>query len=547
MKNFIVGAISLLLFISCHRQGEKHDKRQKDPRPNILLIMADDMGYTDVGCFGSEIETPNIDALADRGMLFTNFHTSVSCSPTRSMLMSGTDNHIAGMGNMSELLTENQIGQPGYEGHLNDRVVSMAEIFRSEGYHTYMAGKWHLGHEPEYTPYARGFERSFSMLQGGASHWSDMFGLQAATQPYAKYVLDDEELMELPKDFYSSRTYADFLLDAIRDHRDDGKPFLAYYAPTAAHDPIHVPEPWLTKYRGMYDEGYEVLKERRIENTKKLGLIPESANSPDFHPLVTQWGELNDHERALRARTMEAYSGMIDNLDYHIGRILSFLKDVGEIDNTIIIFTSDNGPNPWEAIEYPSNEGSEWFEQFDNSLENIGRPGSFVGIGMGWAQASAGPFDYFKMTTGEGGIRTPLIISGPGVSATQKSDAFTYVTDILPTLLEVANIDHPNYFNSRKIEPMRGHSIVPILSNTKNTIYSEYEIICGEMGTGKWARKGDFKAVLVAKNYSDGTWRLYNTKSDPGETDDLSSEMPDLLTELKNAWNEYGHEVGVIE
>jgi arylsulfatase len=315
--------------------------------PNILLIMADDLGYTDLSGFGGEIQTPHVDTLGREGVRFSNFHTSVSCSPTRSMLMTGTDNHIAGLGNMNELLTPEQRGKPGYEGHLNDRVVTLAEVLRDGGYHTYMAGKWHLGHEPEQIPHARGFERSFSMLDGGSSHWSDMTGLQATVQPVAKYVMDDKELIELPSDFYSSRSYADFLIEAIRENLGDGKPFLAYFAPTAAHDPIHVPEPWLSKYRGQYDDGYEALKTRRITGAKRVGLIPESAPAPGRHPKTKPWDSLSSELKDWESRAMEAYAGMVENMDYHIGRVINFLKDIGEYDNTIIIFTSDNGPNPW--------------------------------------------------------------------------------------------------------------------------------------------------------------------------------------------------------
>ncbi len=543
-NNFILLALLMILW-SCNLQ-EKQSLEKKQNRPNILLIMADDLGYTDIGCFGSEVETPNIDGLAEQGLLFTNFHTSVSCSPTRSMLMSGTDNHIAGMGNMGELLTDNQKGKPGYEGHLNRRVVSMAEIFKENGYHTYMAGKWHLGHEPEYTPFARGFERSYSMLQGGASHYSDMAGLQANV-PVAKYVLDDKELEELPKDFYSSRSYADFLIDAIRSQVHDGIPFLAYYAPTAAHDPIHVPEPWLSKYRGNYTDGYEILKTKRSNKAKELGIISSKAIEPEFLDRVTPWNELSEDERAIKARIMEVYAGQINNMDYHIGRIIDYLKDIGQYENTIIIFTSDNGPNPWEASEYPSNAGSEWFEKFDNSLSNIGRPNSFVGIGMGWAQASAGPLDYFKMTTGEGGIRTPFIISGPEIQKGNITDAFSYVTDIIPTLLEFTGIAHPSSYNGREVESLRGHSLVPLTSGKKSAVISENEIICGEMLQGKWAIKGDHKAVQVALPYGDGKWYLYNFQLDPGETTDLSTENPELLKELKNEWSKYSKDVGVID
>ena len=224
-------------------------------RPNILLVVADDLGWTDLGSFGSEIETPNLDSLAQRGVMFTDFHTSVSCSPTRSMLLSGTDNHIAGLGNMGELISPEQRGKPGYEGHLNNRVVSLAELLRDNGYHTYLAGKWHLGHKPASFPHARGFERSFSMLFGGASYWSDMFGLMAEQEEIAEYVLDDKRLEELPKDFYATRSFTDFLINSIRANRGDGQPFLAYLAFTAPHDPLHVPEPWRSRYRGNYNDG----------------------------------------------------------------------------------------------------------------------------------------------------------------------------------------------------------------------------------------------------------------------------------------------------
>ena len=315
--------------------------------PNVLLVMVDDMGWTDIGSFGSEIDTPNLDALARRGVKFTDFHVSVSCSPTRSMLLSGNDNHIAGLGNMGEMLRPEQIGKPGYEGYLNDRVVSLAEALRDGGYHTYMAGKWHLGHDPENFPHARGFEKSFSMLLGGASYWQDMFGMLAVHEEVAEYVIDDRRLSELPGDFYATRSYTDFLIDSIRQDRADGKPFFAYLAFTSPHDPMHVPEPWLSKYRGDYDEGYEVLKQKRTAAAKRMGLVPDSAAMPDRYHMIKPWGALSEEQQALEARGMEVYAGMVDNMDYHYGRVIDYLKDIGEYDNTIVIFLSDNGPNPW--------------------------------------------------------------------------------------------------------------------------------------------------------------------------------------------------------
>ena len=279
-------------------------------RPNILLVMADDMGWTDIGSFGGEIETPNLDALAKSGVTFTDFHVSVSCSPTRSMLLSGNDNHVAGLGNMGELLTENQKGKPGYEGHLNDRVVSLAEALQAGGYHTYMAGKWHLGHTPGTLPHDRGFERSLSLLVGGASHWADMRGILPSDDS-AMYSQDGKYLEQLPADFYSSKSYADFLMNAIRQNRGDGKPFLAYLAFSAPHDPVQVPEPWLSKYRGRYDEGYEALKTARWQAAKTIGIVPQKAELEERHPMIQPWDELSKDRQAIEARGMEVYAGML--------------------------------------------------------------------------------------------------------------------------------------------------------------------------------------------------------------------------------------------
>lgn len=515
-------------------------------RPNILLVMADDMGWTDLGSFGSEIETPNLDALAQRGVKFTDFYTSVSCSPTRSMLLSGTDNHIAGLGNMGEMIAPEQRGKPGYEGHLNDRVVSLAEVLRGEGYHTYMAGKWHLGHEPEYFPHARGFERSFSMLFGGASYWSDMFGMLAVHEEIAEYVMDDRRLDELPKDFYATRSYTDFLMESIRKNRGDGKPFFAYLAFTAPHDPLHVPEPWLSKYRGRYDNGYEVLKTERASAAKRMGLVSNKAKTPDRYQMVKAWDSLSEEQQAIESRAMEVYAGMVDNMDYHFGRIMKFLKDIGEYENTIVIFLSDNGPNPWYSEDYPGNRGSKWFSQFDNNIDNIGHPMSHYAYGMGWGSASAGPLDLFKMTVAEGGIRSPMLIAGPGIKGGRQVGSFAYVWDIMPTILELAGIKHPEEYRSRQVERMRGKSLKGVLTASAKAVYDEKDFVGGEMQNGKWMRQGDFKAVSVAPPYGTGNWHLYNIADDPGETRDLSKEQPEKLKELQAAWERYAKDVGVV-
>jgi arylsulfatase len=514
-------------------------------QPNFLLVVADDLGWTDIGSYGGEIDTPNLDMLAKQGVKFTDFHVSVSCSPTRSMLMSGNDNHVAGLGTMGEMLVENQRGQPGYEGYLNDRVVSLAEALRAGGYHTYLGGKWHLGHKAGSLPFDRGFERSFSMLVGGASHWADMLGILPMDDP-AKYSLNGKLLESLPADFYSSRSYADFLMDAIRENRGDGKPFLAYLSFTAVHDPVHVPEPWLSKYRGRYDEGYEVLKARRWQAAKDAGIVPQEAQLADRDPMIRPWNELNDEERAREVRGMEVYAGMLDAMDYHYGRVVDFLKDIGEFENTVIIFISDNGANAWYSEEYPGADTPEFRNQFDYSTENIGNPGSNHAYGIGFASGSGGPLDKFKMTVSEGGIRVPLLIAGPGIQKDHQSDAFTYVWDILPTILDMARVEYPAEFNGRKVEAPRGRSIVRLLDGSSEVIYADDEFVGGEMGGGKWMRQGDFKAAMVPKPYGTGTWQLFDVTEDPGEANDLSQAMPEKLETLKAAWDRYAADVGVI-
>jgi arylsulfatase len=462
------------------------------------------------------------------------------------MLLSGTDNHIAGLGNMGEMIAPEQRGKPGYEGHLNSRVVSLAEVLRGEGYHTYMAGKWHLGHEPEYFPHARGFERSFSMLFGGASYWSDMFGMLAEHEEVAEYVMNDKRLGELPKDFYATRSYTDFLIESIRKNRGDGKPFLAYLAFTAPHDPLHVPEPWLSKYRGSYNDGYEVLKTKRAAAAKRMGLVPNSAPAPERYRMVKPWDSLSKEQQALESRAMEIYAAMVDNMDYHFGRVVNFLKDIGEYENTIVIFLSDNGPNPWYSEDYPGNQGSKWFSQFDNSIDNLGHPMSHYAYGMGWGSASAGPLDLFKMTVAEGGIRSPMLIAGPGVKGGQQTDAFAYVWDVMPTILEFAGIPHPEKYQGRQVERMRGKSLKGVLTGSTKAAYDENDLVGGEMQNGKWMRQGDFKAVSVAPPYGTGNWQLYNLLDDPGETHDLAKEQPETLKKLQMAWDRYAKDVGVV-
>jgi arylsulfatase A-like enzyme len=365
-------------------------------QPNILLIVADDMGFSDIGSFGGEIDTPTLDGLANEGLRLSNFHVLPSCSPTRSVLLSGTDNHVAGMGTMGELLTPEVEGRPGYEGYLNFQVAALPEILRAAGYHTYMAGKWHLGDDPNTTPDARGFEETFALLPGGGSHWSDQKPLSPPqTMIYSR---NGEPVNALPEDFYSTKDYTEWLLTWMRQDQRDGKTFFAYLSYTAPHDPLHAPEAYIKKYEGRYDEGWDVLRETRSERLKALGIIaPEAQGFPRL-PSVEAWADLSPEAREEAARDMEVYAAMIDFMDEQIARVFEYLNEIGEYDNTMIIFLSDNGANGHMPTAYPG-QTDEYLNSFDNSLENRGLANSFIEPGPGWAQASMAPSRLFKAFT----------------------------------------------------------------------------------------------------------------------------------------------------
>jgi arylsulfatase len=353
-------------------------------KPNILLIVADDMGYSDLGSFGGEITTPNLDALAARGLRATNFYVAPSCSPTRSMLLTGTDNHVAGIGNMAEWTGPTQRGRPGYEGHLNARVVSVASLLRAGGYHTYMAGKWHLGEKPDQWPAKRGFERGFALLQGAGSHWPDMLGL-LPTEPKVTFTRNGGKVKELPPDYYSSKYFTDFIIQSIDENGSDGKPFFAYLGYQAPHGPLAVPAEWRDRYKGRYDKGYDAIRAERLARQKKLGITGKDVVTFPRLPNIPAWDKLTDEQRRLAARKMELYAAMIEYMDDQIGRLIAHLKKTGMYDNTLIVFISDNGAAGEDMAELVTKlapGAKDWFDKtFDNRPENRGRPGSCVEYG----------------------------------------------------------------------------------------------------------------------------------------------------------------------
>jgi arylsulfatase A-like enzyme len=521
-------------------------------KPNILLIVADDMAYSDLGCFGGEIKTPNLDRLAREGGRFTSFCVGPTCSPTRSMLLSGCDNHVAGLGNMAEFLGPQQKGKPGYEGHLNSRVASIASVMRDTGYHTYMAGKWHMGEDPGNWPAALGFERDFTLLQGGGSSWSDMMYPNPA-HPHLTFTLNGKRLEKLPENHFSTEAYANFIMKSVDENKADAKPFFAYLSFQAVHSPFAVPDDWLDKYKGQYDMGYEALRAARLARMKELGIVGKDVQPFPRLPKIPAWDSLTPEQRKLSARRMEIYAAMLANMDYHIGRVLDHLKEAGQLDNTLVIFFSDNGPEPTELATLVASafsaDAKEWFmKNFDQRPENWGKKGSAVDYGAAWAEAGAVPFRMFKGYVAEGGIRSPLIIAGPGVKqAGSINAAFLHVMDIAPTLYELAGAEHPSSKSDSKIAPLQGKSLVPLLAGKSESVRGDRDWVGWELFGNRAVRRGDWKILnLLRAAGGTGEWQLFNLKADPAETHDLAKDNPNQLKELVALWDEYARNNGAI-
>jgi arylsulfatase len=515
----------------------------------VLLIVADDLGYTDISPYGSEIETPTLDSLAGEGILFSQFYTSAMCSPTRSMLLSGLDNHRAGFGNLKERMADNQRGRRGYEGYLAPATPTLAERLSAAGYRTYMAGKWHLGEANGADPASRGFDRHFALHDSGASHFSDMLSLSGPGK--VTYAEDGQRVQTLPEDFYSTRFYTDKIIEYLAGDAGDERPFFAYVAYTAPHFPLQAPAQSIARYRGRYAEGYSAIAARRHRRAVDLGLIP--GDSAAFPGAGTEpaWGDLDEPARSSEARAMEIYAGMVDFLDSEIGRLLGYLEEQDLRDNTLIIFMSDNG-----AEGHRLNQGMgplyDWQQQCcDNSLENMGSPGSYVVQGPNWATVSATPFRMFKGFVSEGGIRVPAIISPPGgLREGRVYSEVAMVTDILPTIMDVLEIDvDAATLDGRSLAPAF-RSAGPALSD------GDDRVVAWELLGKRAVRRGPWKIVhespfvdwwdmerIGARN---DAWQLYNLDSDPAELTDLSKSEPERLAEMIGLWDAYAGRNGVV-
>lgn len=536
-KKTVISLILSSLF-SGLSYGSSHDES-----PNIIIIVADDMGYSDISPFGGEIPTPNLQKLAEQGIRMSHFYTSPMSAPARSMLLTGNSNQQAGMGGM--LWYENTVAQPGYEMRLTDRVTLMSERFHDAGYATMIAGKWHLGYNLGATPQERGFEHSFVLMGGGASHFNDEIPLGTIEKFHSYYTLNGKRVT-LPSDFYSSKSYANQIIKWIEATPKE-KPVFAYLAFTAPHDPLQAPDEWIEKFRGQYEQGYQVIYHERINRLKKLGIISENTPLPSLE-LDKEWSKLSKEQKKYNAKIMQVYASMISNMDYQIGKLFQSLKKTGRYKNSIIIFLSDNGANPKQGFYYRSEP--KFWQSINNDYSNLGRKGSFISYGPNWANVSNTPYAYYhKGTSGQGGINTAFIISIPKSKRKGSIESTPIaIYDIAPTLYDLAKIDvstqtkyvhrlpmigvsFKNYFCNAFVSPPR---LTFATELHKNAVYIE----------------NSWKLRRLVKHGADANlpeWELFDLFSDPLETNNIAHDNLKLLKHLIAQYHDFADKTMVIE
>jgi arylsulfatase A-like enzyme len=497
-------------------------KNNKNDKTNILVILADDMGFSDLRCYGSEINTPHIDQLAENGIRFTQFYNSSRCCPSRASLLTGLYSHNTGMGWM----TAADLGEEGYTGGINNRCVTIPQLLKKAGYQNYMAGKWHVTYE-KYTgedgpkhnwPIQRGFDKFFGTLKGGG----DYFDPPSLTI--------DNQHIESPENFYYTDAVSDTTVQYIKKHKTENPvlPFFMYVAYTAPHWPLHAKPEDIKKYQGTYMEGWDKLREKRFKNMIKQGILDSTTVLPQRDPAVQSWDSYSDEDKKWWDMRMAIYAAQIDCMDQGIGRIIETLKNTGQFENTLIVFLSDNGACD-EAVPDLA-KSKEW--------EDMGTQKSFETYRKPWAHFSNTPFRFYKKTEYEGGIRTPLIISWP--DKIEKPDIIHqvgHINDFMPTFFELAELEYPQTFNGNPIYPIKGKSLLPAIEGEifeREPLYWEHEAC-------RAVRIGDWKLVALAGEAPDyeGEWELYNLAEDPTEINNLVKKYPEKAEELKQYWNKW--------
>ena len=514
---------------------------QDATRPNILLVLLDDAGFMDFGAYGSDTATPPIDALANQGALFSRFYMSPQCGPSRAMLMTGRDNHEVGLGSIPEVLAPNMRRNPAYSMRWPDGLPTIASRLRQAGYQTFVTGKWGIGDIGKNLPDRFGFDRSFVLDATGGSNYdhTPYLALYEKTEWF-----EDGEPITLPDGFYSSEGIVDQMITYL-DEADPDKPFFSYLSFQAIHFPLQVGSEYRDRYAGRFDEGWEAMRAERLERAIALGLVPEGTALAPLPASSRNWTDLSEDEQAYWARSMQVNAGMLEAADEQIGRLLTHLEASGKLGNTLVIVTSDNGP---ESAGVGHRSGIEsvierlWMRQYgwSQDFDTLGEGNSMVYIGEEWASVSAAPLALFKFTAGEGGMRVPLVIAGPGLPQAGLLNGRAHVTDLVPTMLEAAGLEPV-------ADDLRGRSLLPMLRGDQQNVYGDDEAVGFEVSGNAALYRGQWKISRVPAPLGNGRWHLYDLSTDPGEATDLAALRPDLMQEMIDEYLSYASEVGVIQ
>ncbi len=521
--------IYLIITLPLIQASCRFDRENAGERPNIILIMADDMGYSDLGCFGSEIQTPNLNKLAAEGLRITQFYNAGRCCPTRASLLTGLYQHQAGVGDMM-----GDFGIPAYQGYLNKECVTLGEVMKLNGYNTYMAGKWHVGGEPEQWPVKRGFDRYFGLIDGASNYFN--LNPYRVNQLPRKMALDDKPFFPPDSGFYMTDAFTDYALSFLEEQKEKEEPFFLYLPYTAPHWPLHAWPEDIEKYRGTYLIGWDSVRVARYSKMIKSGLILPEWELSDRHDNIPEWISLSEEEKDMWDLRMAVYAAMVDRLDQNIGRVLKKLTQIGAGENTVIVFIADNGG----CHERIKNRGN-----YVYTTGITGNPDSFDSYEYAWANVSNTPFRWFKHWVHEGGISAPFIAWAPGmIEGGRTVQKAAHIIDIMPTFIELADGSYPDEYNGNQIKPMMGRSLVPILLNEQpdweRTLLWEHE-------GNRAVRKGDWKMV---SRYNpelkvETPWELYNLAADRSEMHDLSRDKPELLEEMILLYNEMAEKAEV--
>lgn len=517
--------ITAIIIVSCTNQNPETSKQQA-VRPNIIVILSDDMGYSDIGCYGGEVETPNIDALAKNGLRFTQFYNGGRCCPTRASLMTGCYPHQTGIGHMTNTpntMVEHDLGITEYRGFLNKNCVTIAEVLKEAGYATLMAGKWHLGiSDKSKWPLQRGFDKFYGIISGASNFFKPEY-------PRGITYMNDT-ISVTDEDYYTTDAFTDYAIQFIDESKQENneKPFFLYLAYTAPHWPLNAPQEVVEKYKGKYTEGWTKLRETRFARMKEMGIIDKDWKLSDQDS--REWDSLSDEKKKEMDTRRAIYSAMVDQMDQNIGNLVNHLKEQNILDNTLIIFLNDNG-----ACAEGGELGGGPVEQLET------KQGYWLSYGGAWANASNTPYREYKHWVHEGGIGTPFIVHWPTLIPKENNGKlipeYGFLPDIMATCVDVAQAKYPAEFQGNKIMSASGKSLMPLFEGEKNPIHTEP--IFWEHEGNKAVRLGKYKLVSKWTKQNETKWELYDMETDRTEMNDLSGELPQKLKEMSQMYEEW--------